>query len=84
MQRQATIATICAATEEAGVVGDSSLLNFVVSDGQTMIATRFVSRDGATPPSLYYAEGWSFEKVADHAVDPPSTPPKGPSKQPIG
>ena len=34
-----------------------SLLNFVVSDGSTLVATRFVSPDTETPASLYYAEG---------------------------
>jgi hypothetical protein len=49
-----------------------------------MIATRFVSKESDNPPSLYYAEGWSFEKVSQDGVDPPGTPPKVPSKEPIG
>lgn len=46
--------------EEAGVAGDCSLLNFVVSDGQTLIATRYVSPTSDNPASLYYAEGTTF------------------------
>ncbi|KAL3135302.1 hypothetical protein ABBQ32_007500 [Trebouxia sp. C0010 RCD-2024] len=39
-----------------------SLLNFVVSDGHNMIATRYVSHDGESPASLYYAEGSAFQR----------------------
>lgn len=35
---------------------DVSLLNFVVSDGRTLIATRYVSNADEAPASLYYAE----------------------------
>lgn len=40
----------------------TSLLNFVVSDGTTLIATRFVSPDTEGPASLYYAEGSNFAR----------------------
>ena len=43
-----------------GVTGSTSLLNFVVTDGSTLIATRFVSPDSDKPASLYYAEGSTF------------------------
>lgn len=35
---------------------DVSLLNFVVSDGRTLIATRYASNADEAPASLYYAE----------------------------
>lgn len=35
---------------------DVSLLNFVVSDGRSLIATRYVSNADEAPASLYYAE----------------------------
>lgn len=41
----------------------TSLLNYVVSDGSTLIATRFVSPESEGPASLYYAEGASFART---------------------
>ncbi len=58
---QATIATITKCQQEAGVT-EVSLLNFVVSDGINMIATRYVSHDSESPASLYYAEGSAFQR----------------------
>lgn len=44
---------------ESGVArSDVSLLNFVVSDGRSLIATRYVSNTDESPASLYYAEVW--------------------------
>ena len=57
---QATLATITKAQEEAAVA-EVSLLNFVVSDGATLVATRYVSRDDEEAASLYYAEGSAFQ-----------------------
>lgn len=54
--RQDTVATICRVQRERGV-SDTSLLNYVVSDGVTMVATRFVSPEGGAAATLYYAEG---------------------------
>ncbi|GMH45158.1 hypothetical protein BSKO_13115 [Bryopsis sp. KO-2023] len=56
-----TIAVIGRVQSESGVTA-CSLLNFVVSDGASMVATRFVSPDTATPASLYYAEGNHFHR----------------------
>ena len=39
-----------------------SLLNFVVSDGVNMIATRYVSHESESAASLYYAEGSAFQR----------------------
>lgn len=58
---QAAISTICEVQEAMGV-RDVSLLNFVVSDGCTMIATRFVRPEGEAAATLYYAEGASFDR----------------------
>jgi predicted glutamine amidotransferase len=60
---QATIATVARVQAEAGIT-DTSLLNFVVSDGATMVATRYVSNDAEQPASLYYAEGSGYERSA--------------------
>ena len=57
---QSTYELIAQLQEEAGVVADCSLLNFVMTDGQTLIATRYVSPSSAEPASLYYAEGSTF------------------------
>ena len=51
---QATIATISRLQHEAGIT-DTSLLNFVVADGATLVATRFVSNERDAAASLYYA-----------------------------
>lgn len=44
-------------------ISDVSLLNFVVSDGATMIATRFVRPETEAAATLYYAEGASFDRL---------------------
>jgi glutamine amidotransferase len=48
---------------KAGIVGDTSLLNFVVTDGLTLVATRCVAPSSHNPASLYYAEGTTFRSV---------------------
>lgn len=58
---QATIATISRIQNEEGIT-DTSLLNFVVSDGESTIATRFVSKEDAPAASLYFAEGSAYER----------------------
>jgi hypothetical protein len=58
---QAAISTICEVQDAMGV-RDISLLNFVVSDGSTLIATRFVRPDSESAATLYYAEGASFDR----------------------
>jgi hypothetical protein len=50
------VATITRVQREQGVT-DTSLLNYVVSDGTTLLATRFVSPEGGAAATLYYAEG---------------------------
>lgn len=53
---QATIATI-QSVQRAHNITDSSLLNFCVSDGSALLATRYVSPPTNDAASLYYAEG---------------------------
>lgn len=60
MCSQATLASITKAQNGAAVT-EVSLLNFVVSDGSTLVATRFVSHDNEEAASLYYAEGSAFQ-----------------------
>lgn len=55
------IAAISRVQREEGI-DDVSLLNYVVSDGDTLIATRFTSDEDESGASLYYAEGNSFER----------------------
>ena len=60
---QATVSTITKIQRENGIDG-LSLLNFVVTDGVTMVATRYASDPKAIPASLYYAEGYLYERNA--------------------
>ena len=59
--REQEAADAAAGVEPGGPEDASSLLNFVVSDGRSLVATRYASRDDATPASLYYALGSAFE-----------------------
>jgi hypothetical protein len=59
---QAAISTITRVQDQMGIT-DVSLLNFVVSDGATMIATRFVRPETDNAATLYYAEGASFDRL---------------------
>lgn len=59
---QAAISTITRVQDQMGI-SDVSLLNFVVSDGATMIATRFVRPESEAAATLYYAEGASFDRL---------------------
>jgi len=53
--RQAMLKTICIITCAARAhEPQSSSLNFAVTDGRTVIATRFRDHDSQEPPSLYY------------------------------
>ena len=60
---QSTLESVAEAQRAAGVTG-ASLLNFAVSDGDTLIATRYVSSSDPRdePASLYYAEGAAFRR----------------------
>lgn len=62
--------------QEDAQVTEVSLLNFVVSDGSTLVATRYVSHENEEAASLYYAEGSTFHRLPpeQRALDAPSTP----------
>lgn len=47
-------------SREAGIQA-ASFYNFAVTDGQTVVATRYVNRPRTTPPSLYFSHGAKFE-----------------------
>lgn len=66
---QGAIAMISRIQQDHGIT-DTSLLNFVVSDGQTTVATRYVSNN-SQPASLYFAEGSAYERVEPSENDNP-------------
>lgn len=56
---QQTMELIGTVQRQAGIT-DTSLLNFVLTDGSTLIATRCVCPKAERAASMYYAEGTSF------------------------
>jgi len=56
----ATIPQLNSWTEEAGVA-DPSYYNFAITDGQSVIATRYVTNTSYEAPSLYISQGERFE-----------------------
>lgn len=58
----ATIAQLNALTREAGATRPSRY-NFAVTDGQTIIATRYVDDPETAPHSLYVSAGQVFENI---------------------
>lgn len=58
---QDTISIIQETQSQHGIAGNS-LLNFCVSDGATLVATRYTSSPDEEPASLYYAEGCSYDR----------------------
>ena len=59
---QATVAWVSKVQKAQGVKG-TTLLNFVVSDGFSMLATRYVYPEDQPAASLYYSEGSTFERA---------------------
>ncbi|KAL7423913.1 glutamine amidotransferase subunit [Cryptotrichosporon argae] len=59
-----TIQHINALCKDAGVTSPS-LLNFVVSDGATVIATRYISSRTSEASSLFFSSGTSFDEYQD-------------------
>lgn len=51
-----------AEVQHSAGIEETSLLNLVVSDGHTLIATRCVFPEAAPAASLYYSEGSSFQR----------------------
>lgn len=58
-----TIERLNRLAREAGIATPSHF-NFAVTDGMSLVATRYVSHADATPHSLYYALGDRFEVVS--------------------
>jgi hypothetical protein len=58
---QDTITCMADVQEKFGVT-ETSILNYVVSDGNHLIATRYVFPESANAASLYYAEGSSYRR----------------------
>jgi glutamine amidotransferase len=56
----ATIRTLDGWGREAGIEAPS-FLNFAVTDGRSVVASRYVSRDHPEPATLYYSCGARFE-----------------------
>jgi glutamine amidotransferase len=52
----ATLKKIDQLSKESGVTSHS-LLNFAVTDGRTVVATRYVSKEGVEPATLYFSSG---------------------------
>ena len=57
-----TIYKINEFTEELGGVVEPSLLNFCVTDGKSVVATRYISSMMEEAASLYFSTGSSFEE----------------------
>lgn len=64
----ATIATIRRVAIENGQGDETSMLNFVVSDGRTVVAARYTNDAKADPASLHYATGSAFTRYEKDAV----------------
>jgi glutamine amidotransferase len=59
----ATISTLNSLARSAGIT-EPSLLNFCISDGETVVATRYVSSKHDEAASLYYSSGTTFSEDA--------------------
>ena len=57
---RATIDQIVRWSRESGC-SEPSLLNFALTDGSRVVATRYVNEDSAEPPTLYLTHGSRFE-----------------------
>lgn len=58
-----TISTLNALARSAGIT-EPSLLNFCITDGETVVATRYVSSKHDEAASLYYSSGTTFSEDA--------------------
>ncbi|ORX39847.1 putative cytoplasm protein [Kockovaella imperatae] len=59
-----TIKTLNMLLKDAEVTSPS-LLNFVVSDGHTVVATRYISSRTSEASSLFFSSGTSFDEIQD-------------------
>ncbi|KAH8551681.1 glutamine amidotransferase [Umbelopsis sp. PMI_123] len=58
-----TISQLNEWADEAGI-NEPSLLNFAVTDGESVVCARYVSSDTLEAPSLYFSSGTKFESYA--------------------
>jgi predicted glutamine amidotransferase len=56
-----TIAKLNSFAQEAGV-DEPSLMNFCITDGETVVATRYISSKKQEAASLYYSSGTTFSE----------------------
>lgn len=59
----ATIATLNELAHDAGIT-EPSLMNFCVTDGESVVATRYISSKHDEAASLYFSSGTSFQEYA--------------------
>ncbi|KAK6902897.1 glutamine amidotransferase [Kwoniella mangroviensis CBS 10435] len=59
-----TIRFINKLSKEAGITGPS-LMNFVVTDGETVVATRYISSRTSEASSLFFSSGTSFDEYQE-------------------
>ncbi|KAK0436630.1 uncharacterized protein EV420DRAFT_1753713 [Desarmillaria tabescens] len=59
-----TIASLNTFAEEAGIT-EPSLMNFCVTDGDTVVATRYISSRKDEAASLWFSSGTTFSEYAD-------------------
>jgi len=59
-----TIATLNQYAEEAGIT-EPSLMNFCVTDGESIIATRYISSRHDEAASLWFSSGTTFSEYAE-------------------
>ncbi|WVF72236.1 hypothetical protein IAT40_007048 [Kwoniella sp. CBS 6097] len=59
-----TIQFINKLSKEAGITGPS-LMNFVVTDGETVVATRYISSRTSEASSLFFSSGTSFDEYQE-------------------
>ncbi|CAG7846423.1 Probable glutamine amidotransferase DUG3 AltName: Full=Deficient in utilization of glutathione protein 3; AltName: Full=GSH degradosomal complex subunit DUG3 [Serendipita indica DSM 11827] len=64
----ATISTLNRLARDAGV-SEPSLMNFCVADGQTVVATRYISSKKDEAASLYYSSGTTFCEESVHCTN---------------
>lgn len=60
-----TIAKLNSFVEEAGGDDEPSLMNFCVTDGETVVVTRYVSSRTDEAASLWFSSGTTFSEYAD-------------------
>ncbi|HEY0546093.1 MAG TPA: class II glutamine amidotransferase [Pyrinomonadaceae bacterium] len=63
-----TISLLNKLTVDAGIT-EASFYNFAVTDGQTMVVSRFCSAEGIKGASLHYSRGTRFECLPDGVCD---------------